>query len=156
MRIGRRKPPEPATPPGDTETGETEDGPANAFEAAWPFNSDSPQVTGLLREDRFLSILLVDVTGLDWTAISGHLDSVRDIAATKRMVPVLVVDLLDFRGLVEEGLAYDTLPNVAGNRPFAEDLDWAAYLAARRRLLRDKWRPAAIINLGLNADWGAL
>lgn len=129
--------------------------PTNAFEAAWPFNSDSPLVAGLLDRDRFISILLVDVTGLDWEAIAGHLPTIRDIADSKRMVPVLVVDLLDYRDLVAEGLAYDTLPNLAANEPLCRELDWTAYLAWRRHLLTEKWRPSAVVNLGPNADWDA-
>lgn len=132
---------------------ETEDRPANPFEAAWPFDVKSPLIEGLISDRRFLSVMLVDVTGLDWPAISGHLQTVRDIAAAKRMVPVVVVDLTDFRGLVEEGLAYDTLPNIAANAPLAPDLDWPSYVARRRQLLREKWRPAAIVNLGAGPEW---
>ena len=154
MRFGRKKliEAEAPTPPGT----DFEERPANAFEAAWPFDSDSPQVAGVWRGDKFLSIMLVDVTGLEWETITGHLETIRDIAKDKNMVPVFVVDLVEFRGLIEENLAYDTLPNVAANAPFAQELDWPSYLDWRRQLLREKWRPAAIINLGLNADWDAL
>ena len=130
-----------------------ETAPRDAYEAAWPFNSDSSQVAGRLREDRFLATMLVDVTGLEWADISGHLQTVRDIAASKEMVPILVVDLVDYRPLIEEGLAYDTLPNTALYAELARELDWDAYLSCRRKLLLDKWRPAATINLGRNPDW---
>lgn len=132
-----------------------DDRPANAFEAAWPFNADSPHVSGVLSEEKFLSIMLVDVTGLDWPAIAGRLETLRDIARTKEMVPVFVVDLVDFRDLVTAGIVYDTLPSLAANVPLAEDLDWGSYLVRRRHLLREKWRPAAIINLGQGPDWDA-
>ena len=130
-----------------------EDIPANAFEAAWPFNADSSQVAGVVSDARFLSIMLVDVTGLEWNAIAEHLPMIRDVARTRTMVPVLVVDLVDFRGLIAENLAYDTLPNVGLNGTLDVALDWDGYLMWRRHLLREKWRPAAIINLGLGADW---
>ena len=127
--------------------------PANAFEAAWPFNSDSPHVEGVMREDAFLSVMLVDVTGLEWETISAHLNTVRETAKAKNMVPVFVVDLVDFKGLIAENLAYDTLPNAAANAALDANLDWPSYLERRRHLLRKKWLPAAIINLGRNADW---
>ncbi|MFL4470171.1 hypothetical protein ACERZ8_09915 [Tateyamaria armeniaca] len=130
--------------------------PANAFEASWPFNADSPQVDGVARDDKLLSTMLVDVTGLGWDEIARYLDAVRDSAKAKNMVPIFIVDLVEYRGLIAEGLAYDTLPNVAANAPFARDLDWPSYLAYRRRLLREKWRPSAIINLGPNAGWDVL
>lgn len=143
-----------ATAPGPFSVDER-DGPENAFEAAWPFNADSPHVAGVMRNDAFLSVMLVDVTGLDWEEIRSYLETVRDTARSKNMVPVLVVDLVDFRGLIAEKLAYDTLPNVAANAPLDADLDWPGYLVWRRHLLKEKWRPAAIINLGRNADWDA-
>lgn len=149
-----REPPPKATEPNAFSVQEQEK-PANAFEAAWPFNADSPHVEGVLRDDAFLSVMLVDVTGLDWATISTYLDTVRDTAKAKNMVPVFVVDLVDFRGLIAENLAYDTLPNVAANAPLDANLDWPSYLAWRRHLLKKKWLPAAIINLGHNADWDA-
>ncbi|MEP1201198.1 hypothetical protein [Tateyamaria sp.] len=149
----------PETPPKATEPStffaQEQERPANAFEAAWPFNADSPHAEGVMREDAFLSVMLVDVTGLEWETISTYLKTVHDTAKAKNMVPVFVVDLVDFRGLIAESLAYDTLPNVVANAPLDADLDWPSYLAWRRHLLRKKWLPAAIINLGRNADWDA-
>ena len=142
-----------AIPPGDNADGS--DRPADAFEAAWPFNADSAQVEGLLRSDRFMSIMLVDVTGLHWDQIATYLDTVRETARTKEMVPVFIVDLIDYRPLIAENLAYDTLPNAALNAPLSPELDWPSYLAWRRTLLRDKWHPAAIITLGPHAEWEA-
>ncbi|WP_254446413.1 hypothetical protein [Ruegeria sp. HKCCD8929] len=153
MKFGRKNPSAAdALVPVETDP---DDSPADVFEAAWPFNADSAQVEGVLREDRFLSVMLVDVTGLDWEAITRHLETVREIAKTKEMVPVFVVDLVEFRGLIAENMAYDTLPIVLANEELEQDLDWSGYLARRRQLLREKWRPAAIINLGLSADWDA-
>ena len=148
------KPPKDVSAPEPDQT-LAADTPANAFEAAWPFNADSPQVQGVMRPDRFLSIMLVDVTGLEWDAIAAYLDTVRDTAKAREMVPVFIVDLVDFRGLIDAGLAYDTLPNVTANAALDETLDWAAYLSWRRHLLTEKWHPAAIINLGHSPDWGA-
>lgn len=126
--------------------------PTDAFEAAWPFNADSPQVDGVMRDDKFLSTMLVDVTGLEWDEIVGYLDTVRDTAKAKNMVPVFIVDLVEYRGLISEGLAYDTLPNMVANARLTPELDWPAYIAHRRRVLREKWLPAAIINLSPYAD----
>ncbi|MEM7320440.1 MAG: hypothetical protein AAF408_15655 [Pseudomonadota bacterium] len=153
MKFGWPKFPGDETPAGDDAL--LPEGPADAFEAAWPFNVDSPQVRDVLREARFLSVMLVDVTGLTWEEITPHLATVRDIARSKEMVPVLIVDLVDYHGLIAEALAYDTLPNLAANCSLDRGLDWRAYLARRRQILQEKWRPAAIINLGTGDEWEA-
>ncbi|MGP3698913.1 hypothetical protein [Rhodobacter sp. NSM] len=120
--------------------------------AAWPFNADSPVVEGLVRADRPVSVMLVDLTGLDWPRIEPLLPVARDVAREQEMVPVLVVDLVDFRGLRQAGFAYDTLPNAAANASFAEG-DWLSYLARRRAVLVAKWQPRAIVHLGTRAEW---
>ena len=63
--------------------------------------------------------------------------------------------MLDYGALATAQVAYDTLPNPAANAPLAPELDWDAYIARRRTLLREKWRPAAIITLGTAPDWDA-
>jgi hypothetical protein len=123
-------------------------------EAAWPFNPDSAQIAGTIRLDRPLSILLVDVTGLDWRQIELLLPTAHSVAHDKGLTPVLVVDLADYSEVRNSGLAYDVLPNVAANVSFAPALDWDTYLAARRRILQRKWNPTAIIKLGPGQPWG--
>ncbi|ABN78239.1 hypothetical protein [Cereibacter sphaeroides] len=120
--------------------------------AAWPFTADSPVIAGVARQDRPLAIMLVDLTGLDWPEIEPLLPVAREVAREQEMVPVLVVDLVDFRGLRGAGLAYDTLPNAAANAPLGAG-DWPAYLARRRAVLLSKWQPAAIVHLGTRAEW---
>lgn len=139
--------------PDPGEPDEAAERPLTPAETAWPFNADSPVIEGFTRSDRLLRVLIVDVTGLDWDAIEPRLDMIRQVAREKQMVPVVVVDLVDYAGLRGSGLAYDCLPNATANATLAADLDWTAYIARRRQLLREKWRPAAIVNLGDGPSW---
>lgn len=116
--------------------------------AAWPFTRDSPAVQDVLARGEAVRILLVDATGLDWEQIDPLVPVAREVAAEQRMVLVLLVDLVDFAGLRASGLVYDALPNTGATATLAPDLDWAAYVEWRRRLVHDKWQPAATIRLG--------
>lgn len=153
-RAAPRSSPAPTLAPTLAATPPNDDPPASLAEAAWPFNTDSPQIAGVLRADRFLSVMLVDVTGLDWEGITGCLPMIREVAQAKEMVPVLIVDLSDYSGLVAENLAYDTMPNAAANAPLEPALDWEGYRAVRRRNLREKWRPKVVAVFGTAPEWG--
>ena len=125
----------------------------DADAAAWPFTPDSPVLESVTDRDRALSIMLVNLCGLDWPQIENLLPLARTGAEDQDMVPVLVVDLTDLVPLRKTGLAYDALPNVAANSALLPELDWRAYFARRRALLIEKWQPAAIVHLGNNLDW---
>lgn len=122
-------------------------------EAAWPFVPDSPAVAETLQHGGAVKVMLVDLTGLDWDTIEPLLATAREVARAQGMVPVLAVDTTDMTDLRKAAMAYDTLPNAAANAPLAQGLDWAAYVARCRRLLADKWQPAAVVHLGTHADW---
>lgn len=121
------------------------------WDHTWPFNPDSPVIEGTARTDRPLAIMLVDLTGLEWHEIEPLLPLARSGAAAQEMLPLLVVDLLDFSALRHAGFAFDVLPNAAANLTFRPDHDWSAYLARRRRLMAEKWKPAAIVRLSEHA-----
>ncbi len=143
MRFWQTKPHEP----------QQEDAPAlSPYAAAWPFTPESPAITGFTRTDQKLAVMLVDVTHLDWPQIEPLLPVAREAAIERNMVPVLIVDLVDFTGLRKTDFAYDVLPNAAANVPFQPSLDWPAYVARRRALLTEKWRPAAIVHLSQQAE----
>lgn len=121
-------------------------------ELTWPFNTDSPVLDGLEVFDRPLEVMLVDVTGLDWNEIEPLLPLARSTASQRGMVPVIVVDLMDFGGLRQSGIAYDVLPNAAANARLYRADNWPEYLSRRRTLLTEKWRPAAIVHLSGRAE----
>ena len=127
--------------------------PLDPDEAAWPFNTDSPVLESTLRPDRALSIMLVNLCGLDWTEIESLLPIAEDGAKKQEMLPVIVVDMTDLVPLRRTGLAYDVLPNVTVNSTILPELDWRAYFTRRKTLLIEKWRPEAIVHLGSDQDW---
>ena len=122
-------------------------------DAAWPFNADSPLVDGLVRSDKALSIMLVNLCGLDWQEIEPLLPAAGKGAKDQGMLPVIVVDLTDLVPLQNAGLAYDALPNVTAGALTLPELDWRAYFVRRKELLIEKWRPEAIVHLGDDKDW---
>lgn len=122
-------------------------------EAAWPFNTDSPVLEGTVRPDRTLSIMLVNLCGLDWSEIEPLLPVAEAGAKKQEMLPVIIVDMTDLVPLRKAGLAYDVLPNVTVNSALLPDLDWRAYFVRRKALLIEKWRPEAIVHLGSDQDW---
>lgn len=121
--------------------------------AAWPFNRDSPVIQGRVQDDRPLTIMLVDLSGLDWPEIEPLLTVADEVSQAQGMVPVLVVDLVDPTPLHKAGFAYDMLPCAAANAALSVGLDWPAYLARRRAILSEKWRPGAIVHLGARSEW---
>ncbi|WP_421984202.1 hypothetical protein [Roseibium sp.] len=125
----------------------------DAGEAAWPFNSDSPVIDGIVRPDRALSIMLVNLCGLEWEDIEPLLPAATRGAKDQGMLPVIIVDLTDMVPLQKAGLAYDCLPNVTAGSLQQPDLDWRAYFVRRKHLLIEKWRPEAIVHLGNDQDW---
>jgi hypothetical protein len=146
MRWFRRAPPE-----------EPEAAPARPSiwpdEAAWPFTADSPVVAEVMRRGRSVEVMLVDLSGLDWPAIEPLIPTAREVAESQGMVPVLIVDLVDLAGIRATRVAYDCLPNAAANAPLAPDMDWPGYVGRCRRLLGEKWRPRAVVHLGVHAEW---
>ncbi|WP_306143068.1 hypothetical protein [Roseibium sp. MMSF_3412] len=122
-------------------------------EAAWPFNSDSPVIDGLVRPSKAVSIMLVNLCGLGWEDIELLLPAARKGAKDQDMLPVIVVDLTDLVPLQETGLAYDALPNVTAGALSLPELDWRAYFVRRKDLLLEKWQPEAIVHLGNDKDW---
>lgn len=122
-------------------------------DAAWPFNSDSPVIDGVVQSDKALSIMLVNLCGLDWEDIEPLLPAARKGAKDQGMLPVIVVDLTDLVPLQDAGLAYDALPNVTAGAFIQPELDWRAYFVRRKDLLIEKWRPGAIVHLGDDKDW---
>lgn len=122
-------------------------------ETAWPFVSDSPVIEDVVSPDRTLSIMLVNLCGLDWPEIEPLLPLARQGADEQQMLAVLVVDITGHMPLHNAGFAYDVLPNVDANTALLPDLDWRAYFARRRALLIEKWRPEAIVHLGSDRDW---
>src|SRR5699024_7455680 len=127
-------------------TGRTD---ADIAAAAWPFTADSAAAQEVLAQGHDVNILLADAVGLDWPEIDALLPVARDVAAEQGLVLVLLVDLVDFAALRATGLVYDTVPNVAANARLAPELDWAAYVAWRRKLAHDKWQPTATVRLNL-------
>lgn len=121
------------------------------WDHTWPFNPDSPVIKETARVGQPLSIMLVDLTGLDWPEIEPLLPVARSSSTAQDMLPVLIVDLLDFSALRQAGFAFDVLPNAVANQPFRLEYDWDSYLARRRRLLSEKWKPAAIVRLSEHA-----
>lgn len=122
-------------------------------EAAWPFKSDSHVIERIVSEDRPLSIMLVNLCGLEWSEIQPLLPVARDGAREQNMLAVLVVDLMDLVPLHNSEFAYDTLPNVVANMAHLPDLDWSAYFERRKELLIEKWSPEAIVHLGSDRNW---
>ncbi|WP_299473243.1 hypothetical protein [uncultured Roseibium sp.] len=122
-------------------------------EAAWPFKSDSHVIEGIVSEERPLSIMLVNLCGLEWSEIQPLLPVARDGASEQNMLAVLVVDLMDLVPLHNSEFAYDTLPNVVANMARLPDLDWSVYFERRKELLIEKWCPEAIVHLGSNRNW---
>lgn len=120
---------------------------------AWPFNADAAVLGNHAARQAAVSIMLIDLTGLDWPQIAPLLPLIRSMVAEKVMVPVLVVDLADIVAVRRTGLPYDALPNAAANAHLAPAQDWPAYVARCRQLLAQKWQPAAIVHLGTRADW---
>lgn len=125
----------------------------DAGEAAWPFNSDSPVIEGVARSDKALSVMLVNLCGLDWEEIEPLLSAAGKGAEDQGMVPVIVVDLTDLVPLQNAGMAYDSLPNVTAGALMQPELDWRAYFVRRKDLLIEKWQPEAIVHLGDDRDW---
>ncbi|TYC55864.1 hypothetical protein FMN50_11695 [Rhodobacterales bacterium] len=122
-------------------------------EASWPFIQESPVLKDAPQSGHAVSIMLVNMCGLDWEDIERLLPVARQGANKQKMVPVLVVDLADVVPLRNAGLAYDMLPNIPANATLLPDLDWNAYAARRRALLIEKWRPEAIVHLGSDRNW---
>lgn len=122
-------------------------------DTAWPFISESSVLAGVIRPDRALRIMLVNLCGLDWPEIERLLPVARAGADNQGMLAVIVVDLTDPVPLRKAGFAYDMLPNIPANAAIQPDLDWNAYFARRRALLIEKWRPEAIVHLGSDRDW---
>jgi hypothetical protein len=123
---------------------------------AWPFNTDAEVLGDRLAKGLQTTVMLVDLTGLDWPAIEPLVPLIASMAAEKEMVPVLVADRADMLALRRTGLPYDTLPDPAANAGLGDhnpSLDWTAYVARCRQLLAAKWQPAAIVHLGTHADW---
>ncbi|MEP1572749.1 hypothetical protein [Roseibium album] len=125
----------------------------DADEATWPFNTDSPVLQDVVRQDRTLSIMLVNLCGLDWVEIEPLLPVARAGAREQDMLPVIIVDMTDVVPLRSTSLAYDVLPSVRANSPILPELDWRAYFARRKALLIEKWQPEAIVHLGSDQDW---
>lgn len=144
----RRKDLHDTTPDGPRPLPAAQRSPADLEAAAWPFTTDSPVVHDVLAQGGEVRILLADALGLDWSEIAPLLPVARDVASDQGLVMVLLVDLVEFAGLRASGLAYDAVPNAAANARLAPDLDWAAYVAWRRKLAIDKWQPAATVTLG--------
>ncbi len=125
-------------------------------ELAWPFNTDAEVLGDRLARDQQTTVMLVDLTGLDWPAIDPLVPLITSMATEKDMVPVLVVDRADILAVRRTGLPYDTLPDAAANAGLPDpspNRDWPAYVARARQLLSAKWQPAAIVHLGTHADW---
>lgn len=120
--------------------------------AAWPFTADSSVVQDVLAQGGEARILLTDAIGLDWPEIAPLLPVASDVALEQGLVLVLLVDLVEFAGLRATGFAYDAVPNAAANARLEPNLDWAAYVAWRRKLAHDKWQPAATVNLGAEGE----
>jgi hypothetical protein len=123
---------------------------------AWPFNTDAEILGDRLARSVQTTVMLVDLTGLDWPAIDPLVPLIIGMAAEKDMVPVLVVDRADVVAVRRTGLPYDMLPDGAANAGLPDHgagLDWPAYVARCRQLLAAKWQPAAIVHLGTHADW---
>jgi hypothetical protein len=96
--------------------------------------------------------MLVELTGLDWSEIEPLLPAAKSAANAQAMVPVLIIDLIDFAGLRQTEFAYDVLPAAGTQVSLGSDLDWTAYIAKRRKLLLDKWQPSAIVHLSQKAE----
>lgn len=122
-------------------------------DTAWPFIAESPVLDGIIRPDRALRIMLVNLCGLEWPEIEKLLPVARAGADKQGMLAVVVVDLTDPVPLRSAGFAYDMLPNIEVNAALQPDLDWQAYFARRRALLIEKWRPEAIVHLGSDRNW---
>ncbi len=123
---------------------------------AWPFNTNAKVLGDRLMRGLQTTVMLVDLTGLDWPAIEPLVPLITSMAAEKDMVPVLVVDRADIVAVRRTDLAYDTLPDVAANAGLPDPMpsrDWSAYVARCRQLLANKWQPAAIVHLGTHAEW---
>ena len=130
----------------------TDDADLTPAEAAWPFNPDSPHVAEILAQGERVRTLLVDVTGLDWPEIEGHLDMVEETGRESRLVPVLLTDALDIFPLYERGLVFDTIPRASAQVELLPDFDWVGYIERRRQQVVLKWRPAATVHLGPERD----
>jgi len=124
-----------------------------AEDTAWPFVADSPVLEGVTRTGEALSIMLVNLCGLEWPEIEPLLPLARKGAEDQGMLPVIVVDLTDPVPLRKAGFAYDMLPNIPANAAILPDLDWNAYFERRKTLLIEKWRPEAIVHLGNDFNW---
>ncbi len=120
---------------------------------AWPFNADAAVLNDHLPRGVKTVVMLVDLTGLDWSEIEPLLAVIIATAAGQDMVPVLVIDRAEVLPVRRTGLAYDVLPDAAANAALDPDRDWPAYVAACRQLLAAKWQPGAIVHLGTRAVW---
>lgn len=136
-----------------TDQAEAATGALDPEDTAWPFINESPVLEGVIRPDRALRIMLVNLCGLDWQDIERLLPVARAGADNQGMLAVIVVDLTDPVPLRNAGFAYDMLPNIPVNAALQPDLDWHAYFSRRRALLIEKWRPEAIVHLGSDRNW---
>lgn len=105
----------------------------------------------LPEDDKRDRTVLVSLLGLGGEARSR---AIRTVAASldPRETPVFVTDDPDFAVLAQFRHLYEYVPPIESQRTFTTAAAWEHYLAARLRLLLDKWAPVRVVAVGTSFE----
>ena len=112
------------------------------YKRCFPLNTDSPHAAHLLGTDERARFFLIDMSGLTSDAIKALLPTVTAEMARRRVVPVFITDLLDYRVFREANVIFEALPPVFESAALLPDMAWRARRNDIFELIRDKWKPA--------------
>ncbi|MGB5560207.1 MAG: hypothetical protein WBN04_19610 [Paracoccaceae bacterium] len=129
---------------------------ADRARRCYPLNTDSPHVAYLLETDERVRFYLVDMSGLAEAAVAALLPVVRAEMERRRVVPVFVTDLTDYRVLREAGVIFESLPPADESATLLPDCDWQARRRAIMGLIRDKWAPSGETDFGTGSATGPM
>lgn len=121
----------------------TED-PDPKAKAAYPLKPDSPHALADGEPSRFF---LIDVCGLNPSQIAVHCETIKSVMKSRKLIPVFVTDLDDFRVFRDNSLIFEALPPIASSTHNAPDLDWTQRHTDLRNLLHRKWQPVGDMKL---------
>ena len=121
---------------------------AKHVELAYPLNRLSPHAAASLAAGEKARFFLVDMRGLTAEAARALLPVIDADMKGRRLVPVIVTDLTDYRAFREAEVIFEAVPPLADSARIAPDLDWVRRQAEVMALIRDKWRPVGETALG--------
>ncbi len=104
---------------------------------------------GMLPRMRQRRHVLISLIGLPRAQIDRLLDGLVEDCRADGKTPIFIVDEADLAVSLSKTQLVEHLPSARNRDAFAPDLDWDLYLERRLRQIKEKWRSAHVVALGL-------